>query len=465
MTRDLPRPGSWPDDRPEHTEDEISTSQPSTSELSEPTRDEGRRIENIAEMAIRLDGNAAFEQWSSDNSHMFPVMPKSNPPLRPLTKGVKEHECFKCAKFSNPEEMKRYLIFRDALRSRLTSDAQKQDSYQVHAGTTPQEDNTSPSRPVIFEQGMAYPIAKGQHGEDNRPEDESTDEDEFDTSIGSFSSQRPDSREFPLFTLACDHIGCQACLLFNFEWWYQNLVCPICLREVTRTEGFYHDNMTLNIYTVLLVWTFEPPPQEFQFFQRALQVSKAFVSTYEAPTIGITAFACDVFKNLTLYHLLDRVHVAEGQPDDEQGHGGGNDSYEERSDFPILPQHSKTIQDILGAVSGAFHGFFAHHVGLDSGDDVPGMVSVTQLKAAMLGHVREAAREPIIILCRKPFALELVQAGLKFDSSPEEIFKVATTCPRTRMGKARDLCVELVELTVAWLVWRHVTADRGIRRR
>jgi hypothetical protein len=27
------------------------------------------------------------------------------------------------------------------------------------------------------------------------------------------------------------------------------------------------------------------------------------------------------------------------------------------------------------------------------------------------------------------------------------------------MGKAWDVCVELVDLTVGWLVWRHVTAD------
>jgi hypothetical protein len=87
------------------------------------------------------------------------------------------------------------------------------------------------------------------------------------------------------------------------------------------------------------------------------------------------------------------------------------------------------------------------------------MVSVPKLNAAMFRCVREAAHEPTVSLCRKSFALELVQASLDFDSSSEDIFEVATTCPGTRMGKAWDLCVELVDLTVAWLVWRHVTAD------
>jgi hypothetical protein len=76
-----------------------------------------RWVENIEEMAIRLEGNPAFEQWCLVNSHTDVGMrnaraaTKSNPPLRLLEGSVKGHKCFKCADFDDPEETKEHMEF------------------------------------------------------------------------------------------------------------------------------------------------------------------------------------------------------------------------------------------------------------------------------------------------------------------------------------------------------------------
>jgi hypothetical protein len=118
MSMNLPMPGSWPDDIQECTESDNATSPRSASELPKPTGDgEGTCVENIEEMAIRLEGNPAFEQWCLVNSHTDVGMrnaraaTKSNPPLRLLEGSVKGHKCFKCADFDDPEETKEHMEF------------------------------------------------------------------------------------------------------------------------------------------------------------------------------------------------------------------------------------------------------------------------------------------------------------------------------------------------------------------
>jgi hypothetical protein len=194
-------------------------------------------------------------------------------------------------------------------------------------------------------------------------------------------------------------------------------------------------------------------PLDPMLLQQALLVSGAFQSSH---VVIITAVTCERYKNMIVALLSDRVRNSARHSDDGMSDPYTIFSHNERPKPLTLSQHSEAIQNIIPVVDLPVYPFRLPQI---FSKDIPYLVLVRQLNAAMLRQAREAAKAPIISLCRKSFALDLCLAGLNFDSSNEEMYEKAMTCPGTRMGKAWDVCVELVDLTVAWLVWRHFTAD------
>jgi hypothetical protein len=347
-----------------------------------------------------------------------------------------------------------YREFRDVVRLHLASTARKQNSSPVHADLNQHEDDTSLSRPGS-ERDITDPVAVELLKGGDNPDHGNGDEHESGTSAGISSREGPAPREFPLFILPCDHVVCQVCLLRYFRLWLQNLYCPVCRLELVATKGFYRNNMMIDASTTFSAinpnLALDP-----MLVQKALLVSRAFESSHEVPMLVVTARTCEKYKDMIVAHLSDRLKGPDRHSDDGKNEPNTIFSHDERSESRTLPQNNEAFQKILSAVDKALNLVFFRP---NFSGEVPCRVSVRQPNAAMLRQAREAAKAPIISLCRKSFALELCLAGLNFDSSNEEIFEKATTCPGTRMGKVWDVCVELVDLTVAWLVWRQVTAD------
>ncbi|KAF1831168.1 hypothetical protein BDW02DRAFT_505901 [Decorospora gaudefroyi] len=420
--------------------------------------------DSLAEMAVRLDGNAAFEQWCEDtrdaeySNRNTKARNDSNPPLRLLRDGVQAHACFQCRMLEDPEETRRNTNFRSALKSRLSQRAREQNSNFGVA--RPGQESSSPTRSTVLERGVPYPATITFCEQGNSHECSSIVQLPSRQYAGARAPNLLDPREFTLFILRCDHIVCQACLLFGFCWWYQNAVCPLCRQELTRTERFYYSHMRIDPDRVLTLNAPNSAP-DCALFQQALLVSTAFTTTHKNPILIINQWVCEQFAHMVVTHLENREQVGVHRVQNDARSLTGSASLRAGHESAQSLGYSEAIQNILEVATGALDLLFIDVVFFHScgAIDIPCTVSVPKLRTAMIRQVREAVETPIVSLYRRFFALELIHAGLNLESSSGEIFEIATGCPDTMMGRAWDLCVEHVDLTVAWLVWRHVTAD------
>jgi hypothetical protein len=92
-------------------------------------------------------------------------------------------------------------------------------------------------------------------------------------------------------------------------------------------------------------------PQSPKLFQKAVQISKAFVSTHEAPTIIVTAWLCELLGDMIVAHLRNRVLGKISRSDNVNSDRDGIFSYLESSDPSI---------DVLHAVGRALGLFFTN---------------------------------------------------------------------------------------------------------
>jgi len=370
----------------------------------------------------------------------------SNPPLRLLRQSVVPHVCIKCASTGNAEDVEQNVKFKLALQARLSFGNLDEDSISNLSFIEDNKGKRPLSRPVVLERGVhcAEVLPISQQASNAKYEDAV---ERPDICPESTFPDRLDPLEFPLYMLACDHIVCRACLLYSFNWWYQNAVCPMCKHELVRTGRFYYGHMMVGTSTVLVL-PGEDLSLDDDLFHNATEACIAFVEANDKPSIILTTWACELFAHMVSEHLTVQY----------QEDGSACSSEEMTKEALSQSVEFSSIKHVLEVASETLHLVFQKVVQLHA-RDVPCTVSVTGLKAIMLRHVRKAVEKPIVGICRRLFSPQLVQAGLNFESHPKEIFEVATSCSGTRMGELWRVCEMLVEYTVAWLVWRHVTAD------
>ncbi|CAE7219691.1 hypothetical protein PTT_11480 [Pyrenophora teres f. teres 0-1] len=407
--------------------------------------------------AIKLAGNVAFERWYDNNNDAeqsagddcnrndASTTKNPNPPLRLLRQSAGPHMCIKCASTVDVKDVQQNDDFRLALQARLSLGDPDQVSSS-NLSTVENNQELSLSRSVVLERGVHYAEALSMYQPGTNANQEANEE---HPNIGPESKvpNRLDPQAFPLYMLACDHIICRACLLYNFSWWHQNAVCPMCQHELVKTGHFYYRNMMADKTTVLALPS-EDSSLDDKLFHKAMDVHNAFVKANDKPFIILTTWACELLAHIVAEHLMTQY----------QEGGSGHSSKDMTHEALSQSVQSSSVKHVLEIASETLHISFQKLFRLHA-KDVPCIVSATGLKATMLRHVRKAVQEPIACICRRLFSRELVQAGLKLDSLPREIFQVATIRDGTRMGELWRVCEMFVEYTVAWLVWRHVTAD------
>ncbi|KAA8612645.1 hypothetical protein PtrSN002B_007511 [Pyrenophora tritici-repentis] len=410
---------------------------------------------SMASMAIKLAGNITFEQWYDNSkaelqsggatwyydSNDSPTM-NSNPPLRLLRQSIGPHMCMKCTSVVDTKEVKQNSDFRLALQARLSS-GYLDEVFASNSSTIKINQELPLSRSVVLEKGVRYVKALPMCQPGTKA-DQNNDEEHTNVGPESKLPNRLNPQEFPLYILACDHIICQACLVYNFDTWYQNAVCPMCRHELLRTGRFYFGNMMVDQSAALVVG------RAAAFFDdgllhKAIEVYTASFKANDKSSIILTTWGYEQVAHGVAAYLETKYPA---------GYYGHSSKYmtDEALSRSVQSSSVKHVLDI------------AHSINLQKlirlhAMSVPCLVSVTGLKATMLRLVRQAVQEPIADICRRLLSEELIDAGFGLDLSSEEILEVATTLDGTQMKELWRVCEMFVEYTVAWLVWRHVTLD------
>ncbi|CAA9967033.1 zf-RING-2 domain containing protein [Pyrenophora teres f. maculata] len=304
--------------------------------------------------AIKLAGNVAFERWYDNNNDAeqsagddcnrndASTTKNPNPPLRLLRQSAGPHMCIKCASTVDVKDVQQNDDFRLALQARLSLGDPDQVSSS-NLSTVENNQELSLSRSVVLERGVHYAEALSMYQPGTNANQEANEE---HPNIGPESKvpNRLDPQAFPLYMLACDHIICRACLLYNFSWWHQNAVCPMCQHELVKTGHFYYRNMMADKTTVLALPS-EDSSLDDKLFHKAMDVHNAFVKANDKPFIILTTWACELLAHIVAEHLMTQY----------QEGGSGHSSKDMTHEALSQSVQSSSVKHVLEIASETLH--------------------------------------------------------------------------------------------------------------
>jgi len=293
------------------------------------------------------------------------------------------HVRIKCASTGNAEDVEQNIKFRPALQARLSFGNLDEDSASNLSVIEDHNEKRPLSRPVILKRGVhcAEVLPMYQRASNAKYEDA---KEHPDTCPESTYPDRLDPWGFPFYMLACDHIVCRACLLYSFNWRYQNVICPMCKHELVRTERFYYEYMMVGTSTVLAL-PGEDSSLDDDLFHNAMEVCIAFVRANDKPSVVLTTWTCELFAHMVSEHITVQY----------QEYGSIHSSDEMAKEVLSQSVEYSSIKHVLEVASETLHLVFQKLLQLHA-RDVPCTVLITGLKAIMLRHIRKAVEEPIV---------------------------------------------------------------------